>query len=207
MNVYVHFKSDTSIVKAGWEAEISLNGPTCDPGYGVPVGTSTCAPCPAGTFGTGVGSCDPCPSGQYNPNTTMTECKHCPKGKVFNTSRSAANEMQVACGDCPPGKLRDNEIIGSPCTNCTRGKETLNPGTFTECMLFWMTDSTLDKYDSSPLHTHTHVGTNCTENHFKDNDFGEVCKRCPHGKYTDYEAAKTNPNMTGCMGCPVSWAK
>jgi hypothetical protein len=76
-----------------------------------PVGMASCAPCPAGSYGSVVGSCCVhCPVGTYS-SAGATMCLPCPAG----TTSPANSASATFCTPCPGGTY---SVEGSVCLPC-----------------------------------------------------------------------------------------
>jgi len=106
-------------------ANVQINGFLCEPGkeYNtLGLGSSTCLPCNAGFYSTGVGGpCVPCPAGSYSAAPGGTKCELSPLGHMV---QDRGTSVPVRC---PPGFIASGK--GSvQCEPCAQGSYQPNPG-------------------------------------------------------------------------------
>ena len=117
----------------------------CSPGEFLVAAANVCVSCGIGTFSNvstlpWPSSCALCSGGTYASQSSSTQCKACPVGKLSTEDRSGCSTCsagqftlnQTSCADCPTGFYAPQALTGA-CLSCGAGSHTAALKAATTC--------------------------------------------------------------------------
>jgi len=151
---------------------------TCKAGYYANA-TTTCAPCPAGTYSnkTNGQQCTPCPAGTYSTGTGKTTNATC----VACTANTYSTAGSTQCTTCTPGSTSVG--AASSCTSCPAGQYGFQ-GVCKNCGVGYF--SSAGSTECPP----------CAPGYFTTSNTASSCSICPAGTYSSGKASN-------CSLCPA----
>jgi hypothetical protein len=157
----------------------------CLPGYTSLKGSSSCSPCPIGTYENGLRECISCQVGTYNELTGQTVCALCPAGTANIHLNSVTS---LACLNCLPGTF--SSVGAESCMQCA-------PGSFTN--ISGSPNCTLAQPGTFVAGNGSTTVQKCAPGSYSEVSGLNSCAACAPGSYNLNEGSA---NATACLSCP-----